>query len=668
MKIQLSVKNQSIETSGITKDYKEAICEYIWNGFEANANEVRVNFSLNELGNINSISIEDNGSGVDYNEISDTFGAFLASKKNSLSLQIKSKQNKGKGRFSFIACASDAIWVTTYYDKVSESNKRYSISLSDESKEIVECSDPVNTDNNTGTVVTLNNVFGINSDDITMKNFESFLLPEFAWYLYLNKDKKIYLNNELLNYAAYINVDLSEEKEFNGIHGYDFTVDLIVWDSKIAEKFCCYYMNEESVFKHKDTTTYNRNTVDFNHSVFVKSKFFNDWNPIVDTEVEEQEVLGTTDNGKQTIKELRENIKEFISEKIDFYLSQKADDEVDKMISTRKTFPPFSEDIYDQYRKRDLSNVTKALYKAEPKIFYKLKDVQEKSLLAFMNLLLSTDERERILEIIEQIVSLTPAQREQFANILHKTRLENIIETISFIENRYKVIEVLKQLIYDLTLFTNERDHIQKIIEQNYWLFGEKYNLVTADKTMTKALEEYSNILYGSSKLDTPLPPDQEANRRMDIFLCGARKAEDSFETTIEENIVVELKAPKVPLTKTVLRQIEDYMDYVRRNSPYNGVYRRWKFIAVCKEVDDDVKAKYATFKEKGKPGLVNITENYEIYALTWDDIFKSFDISHSFCLDKLKMDRDEILSEIQNNTDASGRDKANELTKNITN
>ena len=33
MIIPLSVKNQSIETSGITNDYKEAICEYIWNGF-----------------------------------------------------------------------------------------------------------------------------------------------------------------------------------------------------------------------------------------------------------------------------------------------------------------------------------------------------------------------------------------------------------------------------------------------------------------------------------------------------------------------------------------------------------------------------------------------------------------------------------------------------------
>lgn len=47
MILQLSVKNQSIESSGITNDYKEAICEYIWNGFEAHATEVNIDYSLN---------------------------------------------------------------------------------------------------------------------------------------------------------------------------------------------------------------------------------------------------------------------------------------------------------------------------------------------------------------------------------------------------------------------------------------------------------------------------------------------------------------------------------------------------------------------------------------------------------------------------------------------
>ena len=97
-KMSLSVKNQSVETSGLTKDYKEAICEYIWNGFEAGATEVSISYSENELGGIKDITIFDNGSGINYYNLSETFGSFLVSQKNTLSLKVKSKANKGKQR------------------------------------------------------------------------------------------------------------------------------------------------------------------------------------------------------------------------------------------------------------------------------------------------------------------------------------------------------------------------------------------------------------------------------------------------------------------------------------------------------------------------------------------------------------------------------------------
>ena len=81
MILPLSVKNQSIESSGITNDYKEAICEYIWNGLEAHATEIKINYNYNIAFGIDNLSITDNGDGIIYEELEDTFGAFLASKK-----------------------------------------------------------------------------------------------------------------------------------------------------------------------------------------------------------------------------------------------------------------------------------------------------------------------------------------------------------------------------------------------------------------------------------------------------------------------------------------------------------------------------------------------------------------------------------------------------------
>ena len=96
--------------------------------------------------------------------------------------------------------------------------------------------------------------------------------------------------------------------------------------------------------------------------------------------------------------------------------------------------------------------------------------------------------------------------------------MENIIDTIKFIEDRYKVIELLKSIVYDLTKFANERDHVQKIVERHFWLFGEQYNLASADQRMQKALEQYRNILYGEEDVTAKLNSDAENERRMDIF------------------------------------------------------------------------------------------------------------------------------------------------------
>ena len=75
MQLQLKVKNQSIESSGITNDYKEAICEYIWNGFEAHATQVNIGYTVNIASGIDQLTISDNGDGIIYDDIADTFGS-----------------------------------------------------------------------------------------------------------------------------------------------------------------------------------------------------------------------------------------------------------------------------------------------------------------------------------------------------------------------------------------------------------------------------------------------------------------------------------------------------------------------------------------------------------------------------------------------------------------
>lgn len=665
MIIPLSVKNQSIDSSGITNDYRDAISEYIWNGFEAHARNINIDYTLNEAYGVKELIITDNGDGINYDELGETFGAFLASKKNLLSLKMKSKANKGKGRFSFIAFADKAEWSTVYKDK--DDYKEYQITMSNDTKEVIDCSQPESSDRKeSGTSVRFSDINTLTAENMSFEILEPALLKEFAWFLYLYKSKnvEITVNGDKVDFEKYVNTKLSE-KSMVTIDGHRFEISLVVWQESIKEKFCCYYFDSEDALKGKDTTNFNRNTINFNHSVFVKSDFFDDKENVLKNNDDIQINMFESQEEKKILKKLHKEIQKLIEKKISVYLSDKAEEAVEAMITERKTFPEFPSDVYGQMRKNDLKKVTKEIFKLEPLIFHKLKPIQEKSLLGFLNLLLSSEERENVLTILEQIVELSPEQRDDFSKILKKTSLENIIDTIKFIEDRYKIIELLRSIVYDLTKFSNERDHVQKIVERHFWLFGEQYNLASADQRMQKALEQYRNILYGEEDVTATLNPDAENERRMDIFMCNTRNVETAFETTLEENIVVELKAPKVPLTKKVLRQIEDYMDYVRRQPQFNSKLRKWKFIAVCKEVDDYVKSQYKAFEDKGKVGLVFQVENCEVYALTWDDIIKSFEIKHKPMLERLKYDREQVANELMEEVNgAEGREKADALTE----
>lgn len=178
-------------------------------------------------------------------------------------------------------------------------------------------------------------------------------------------------------------------------------------------------------------------------------------------------------------------------------------------------------------------------------------------LFGFMALLLDSDERENILSIVEQIVDLTSEQRAKFAAVLKQTRLEHIIEIIDMLQQRYDVIYTLREIVYDkdLARFANERDHIQRIVENHYWLFGDQYSLVSADITVKNSLASFETMLGEPVGSTSKLSPE-ELRQRMDIVLYGSRWTESNQF----EGLVVELKAPSVVLTSEVLNQIVRYL------------------------------------------------------------------------------------------------------------
>lgn len=97
-KYKVSANSQSVVNSGITDDYKLAMSEHIWNGFDAGATTLELDYSVDVLGNITAIKVRDNGKGINGETLSATFGAFLNSQKRrsfQRTFEIRGKKVKG---------------------------------------------------------------------------------------------------------------------------------------------------------------------------------------------------------------------------------------------------------------------------------------------------------------------------------------------------------------------------------------------------------------------------------------------------------------------------------------------------------------------------------------------------------------------------------------------
>lgn len=663
MEWQVALNNTSFDRAGITKDCKDAICEYIWNGFEAGATKVVVKQNGNPLREAMSIEISDNGAGIQFDNLKETFGAFLSSLKNDTTIRIKSQTNKGKGRFSYLCFSSAAEWRTVFEQQGEYKQFAIKTDSIDRSKFIT--SEPVALSEaaDTGTSVEFPITDSSTIDQLSYANMKKKLLEEYAWFLYLNRGKGYSLEymGITLDYPQYINTDLSKTKT-EIIDDHTFEINIIVWNKNVANSSKTFYLTQNGEIVNAENTSFNKNTVGFFHAVFVSSEFFKP-GMFFPMEIENDQIVFELSNvNRNVLRKLKKMIAQMISDTLKSYLIVQADQQLDIM-EERGTLPSFSDDEYGQLRKKDFQQVTKELYCVEPRIFYRLNETQEKSLLGFLNLLLSSEERENVLQIIEQVVTLTPEQRKNFAEILQRSKLQYIIEAISTIEKRISVVEALKTIVFDMTSFANERDHIQKIVEQHFWLFGEQYHLLTADKNMRTSLQEFESVTEVSVDTETITLSAQESLQRIDIFLYTQRVQED----TTSEMLVVELKAPYVNLSLDVYNQVVRYANTIRKEPRFNGTNRIWRFFAVCASVGDEVKTKYANFEQHGKKGLVDIIGNFEIYALSWDDVFQAFEARHSFLLERLKVDFTQISSSETSNDTHISRETVAELASRLT-
>lgn len=650
-KRKVNITNNSISNT-VTKDVNKAICEYLWNGFDANASRVSIVYTSDAF-NVTSLEIHDNGEGIDRSSLQETFGCFQDSKKlhtYQWSSQVKGK--KGKGRYSFNCFASEADWTTVYKDKDNHyiqhklTIKRGDNQNYDDNEQEIELS----TVKHTGTIVSFSEV-NLPSDFFERGHFRNYLKKEFAVFLFLNKaqNKEILLNGEKLDYEDVI--DDSEDKivkitSDNAI--FIFNVTYIRWAEKMKEKYCMYFLDSCQTEKYERPTSFNNKDANFHHSLYVTSDYFDHF---VDNATGEKNLFAENDTSPkgQVFKLLVKKLRQFLREKQKKFVAEVASKEMLTRYQA-KGIIRHPQNEYDKILIDDLKNTISAMYEVQPKIFTNLQDDQAKTLVGVVELLLQTDKREDLISIMESVVKLSDEERNSLVSVLKTTDLTRITDTIRLIQNRVRTISALKVAVNPETGM-NEVNDLQKLVEQSFWIFGEEYNIVTqAEPDFNKALMTYLDKLhdnvkgisqsnYSKNKIEHP-----DVNKEMDVFAFR-----QNIQNSNIDNIVVELKHPKVKLGEKELSQVKTYMNVIMSDSRFNAPNMNWKFYLVGNQFDSSnyIRNEIQSNKTWGKKNLVQHVENngiqYEIYVTKWSELFANFEIRHKFLLEKLELKREEL-------------------------
>lgn len=406
MKEKVSVTDTGIQSSGLPKDYMEAIAEYIWNGFDAAATTISINFETNAIDTIHSLSITDNGTGIDYDLLKETFGHFNDSIKKAYFQKYSSgiKGNKGRGRFSFSAFSGKAFWQTVYKDTATGMLTEYDITITRNSKDFFEPDNKKpSKKKETGTTVTFSELFDVTGFSFQSDEFKNFLVKEFGWFLMLNREKEyqILINGQPIEYVQSIAESDTGTLALKDAEGtqYYFRITFVRWSEKIGDKFFFYFLNSKQEEVFKDLTSFNNNAIGFNHSVYIESRYFDTFHP---GDIEHTQNMFEKTRQHMVFKSLMIHLHELLRNRQKAFVDGTAAGKLVDLYDRNDVLPR----IEDNHKRTEFLHTLKNIYSMEPRLFQGLNKEQQRVYTGLIGILLQTDRKEELMELISRVSKL----------------------------------------------------------------------------------------------------------------------------------------------------------------------------------------------------------------------------------------------------------------------
>ena len=610
---KLKINEQSITNE--LKSFKDkpfdCLVEYIWNSFDADATEVKLDFNvpIEGIGLVEKVQITDNGKGWDFDDDAIT-NNFISSTKKPRDNNTLPKGQYGRGRYSFI-------WISKKISALSKDKKL----ILQHNTEIIKEKSGLNPE---GTIINFEGIYEDFSNILLSDNLHIKLVLEFGWFLLENSQFKIFVNGTEINVNE--NIKLSKEyfttsfpEDIRSKLQENFNAKIVLWKEKPSEYSKFYYLNESNIEISKENTSFNKKSDDFWHSVYIRSFLCNSfyYNTSSENDLNQNNQLFNHEDVNQIKKKIIKFLKEeLVLLRKPFLKIQSTNLLIE--LKKQRLMPELND--YGIFDKNSFEDLIKIIYTISPSLFVGKSNTEKKFICATFAGLLSSQDDNLIKTILEQIHRLTDEEKQELNEILKRTSFSNIIKTIKEIDHRLEVIDKLQILISDHKKETLEVMHLQKILDENFWLFGEQFRLFSSTEgPLKKVLVDYAKEIL---KIKNP-ELETNPNGEVDLFLT---KTEQTSETK-QLNIIVEIKRPSKDIGKKEYDQMYEYMNSIKDQALCNSGNQYWEFYLIGKNYDSIIENNIESAKNHGQQdrGLCyNIKDGkFKIYVRKWSDILQ---------------------------------------------
>ena len=577
-----------------------ALEEIVYNSLDASASSIDINIYTNELKVIDKITVVDNGKGFykpNENTEVDPFLTFGMSNKrigqtNDFNRLVHGRN--GQGRFKSFALGNIVEWKT----KTNKDSTRVTINIDNPLKpEIEDDVDASDIKTKTGTI------FTAYANGKTVKIPPQQELKEILerFFLTIIEDKRvsITLNGSSLDISDHIEAT-SDIKTLPNPNE-DVQMKTIVWKTTTAENNRLFWCDSSWNTILEDQLDDLKKTS--NHSVYIAA------DRVANAYKENRLSVANLDPELSSIKSQAIELKNsFI-----FNHNKQKSEDIIQILKEDGIYPYDDDDklsVSEEQTKHIYDKILIKLNSTRPSVFKSSTPQSiKRGIVNTIQLVIQRDP-ENFKDVLEKLMDLTPEEMQDFSDLLKEVSLNSIIKTSSTIQHRLKFLEGLRQIAYGELKNIKERSQLHKIIENETWIFGEKFNFLASDNSFSTIIKELRDGLKDFVGHDDIVGGDYIP----DLFF--ARKC---FSGDTPKALIVELKRPSVDIGFEEVTQIKKYYNTITSNAQFDKY--EMDIIVVSSKIKPEAKKEI----ENKKTGFINYgvqdTPNKRLYIKTWADI-----------------------------------------------